>query len=190
MQRLNEESLEKLIVSQMSEDGWTEGVPGTTSPPTRSISGISPHSSSRPSPTSSSRSDSQRKLPRVTSSSLGSRARSRGGGCPCAAQRHRPPRSPHRPVLPDACIWEREGCSVLCRQPISRHPAGAPQRQQHGRRRRPRGVRQRFAHLHVRAEEQHHEPNGRRRGAAVSARPRPSRAAVRVRTNDRALCTG
>ncbi|MFI5436748.1 DEAD/DEAH box helicase family protein [Rhodococcus baikonurensis] len=28
MQRLNEESLEKLIVSQMSEDGWTEGVPG------------------------------------------------------------------------------------------------------------------------------------------------------------------
>jgi hypothetical protein len=99
-----------------------------------------------------------------------------------AAQGHRPPPGrPLRSVLRHAVRRQRQGRGAARAEPLLDHPPAGLQRGRDPPRAGPGPVHQRPAHRHLRAEEQPDQADRGRRGGAVPARPRPARAAVRVR---------
>ena len=99
----------------------------------------------------------------------------------CAAQGHQARPGVSRPLLRHALAGQRQGGRALRRQHLQRHPPTALQQGRDPARPRPLPVHQRPAGRHLRAQEPPDQADGRRRGAAVQARPRPARAALPVR---------
>ena len=83
-----------------------------------------------------------------------------------------------------------KAAGALRGQPLQRHPPASLQPRRDAARARPGPLHQRPAGRHLRAEEQPHQADGRGRGPAVQARPRPAREALRVRPLRGALRRG
>ena len=171
--------------------GWICGAPEDYDREYASTSRSSPPSCARRSRTSSTRSTWRTTARRGASSSPACRARSRKRGViDVLRQGHQARPAPLRPLLRHALAGQRQGRRTLQRQPLQRHAPAPLQPGRDAARARPVPVHQRPAHRHLRAEEQPDQADGRGRRRAVQARPRPARAAVRVRPLRRALRGG
>lgn len=108
-----------------------------------------------------------------------------GGGQPAGRPRRPSPRGQARPGTPRPLLrhalagkCHRRG--ALSEEPVLRDPAAPLQPRRGAARARPRPLRERPPHRHVRAEEQPDEADGGGRRRAVQARSRPTREAVRA----------
>ena len=97
------------------------------------------------------------------------------------APRHQARTAPRRSLLRHAVARQRQGPGALRRQPLFGHAPAPLQPGRDAAGARPGPLHQRPAGGHLRAEEQPHQADRRGCGRAVQARPRPARAALRVR---------